>query len=297
MGKVLGLDVGASFIKYALINENFELSSQGKIETPNQYDKFIYAIKDIVKSIKEDVVGVSVALPGGYNFKKDEIFAPNLTSLNGKNIKKDLKEYLNLDIRVENDANLAGLGEYTLYEKDNIKNMMFITLGTGVGGGLIIDGKLEKTPITNFEVGHISIDPVGRLCGCGRKGCFDEYCSSSGLSETYQELLGKKIDITPIELGELADEKDKIAIKTFERYAKYLAFGLVNVANLFYVEKIKIGGGLSELSRHYIDECKKLFERDIFPIYKGKISLEVASLKNNAGILGAGIHFFNNKGN
>lgn len=295
MDKVLSLDVGGSFIKYAIINSSYEILSQNKIDTPTVYNDFIYAVKDIVKSVKDEIDSISLALPGGYNFLKDEIFAPNLTSLNGKNIKRDLKEYVNLDVYVENDANLAALGEYTLYEKDKIQNMILITLGTGVGGGLIIDGKLPKNPITSFEVGHISLEPRGRLCGCGRLGCFDEYCSSVGLLETYKELIGKDVNLTPVELGQLADKGDKIAVTTFNKYAKQLAFGLLNIANLFYAEKIKIGGGLSELSRHYISECQKLFNKDIFPMYRDKISLEVASLKNNAGIIGAGINYFNNK--
>lgn len=294
MKNILVLDVGGTFIKYGLCDESLSLFDSGKISVAKSYDDFIASIKSIKDSLPQQILGASVALCGGYDFDNDKVFAPNLTLLNGKSIKHDLENALKVDVFVENDANLAALGEYVFSEKDSIKNMIFVTLGTGVGGGLILDGKLFSSGVTAFEIGHICVEPRGVLCGCGRTGCLDEYCSTDGLMRFYEKRGGKNAS-NPMELGLCADRSEKEALEAFEDYGQTLASALADCANLFCPQKIKIGGGLSELSRHYEHSLVSSFEKNVFPMYKGTVAIEVASLKNNAGMVGAGAYFFMNK--
>ncbi len=292
MEKILSLDIGGSSIKSAIVDINGIISEEKRTVIKEEtYSSFIQAVKNIMESIIKKPSGIAVALPGGYDIEKDEIFAPNLNILNGKHIRSDLEEIFNIKVIAENDANMAAYGEYVFGDKKSVKNMVFCTLGSGFGGGLILNGKLLQSNITLFEVGHISIDFNGRQCGCGRNGCLDEYCSTSGLKEIYKNIAGNK-DITPFELGNLAEKGDKKAIETFNQYGKILAGAFANLAALFCPEKIKFGGGLSELAKYYTQSMEEEFNKIIFPAYKGRVQIERAVLKNQAGMVGGSALFF-----
>lgn len=291
MAKVLSLDAGASSIKSGLVDINGVISEEKRtVIKEESYNGFIDAVKSIVAGISEKPAGIAVALPGGYDIEKDEIFAPNLHILNGKHIRKDLESIFNIKVLAENDANLAAYGEYVFGEKKSIKNMVFCTLGSGFGGGLILNGKLLQSNISLFEIGHISIDFHGRQCGCGRCGCLDEYCSTGGLKEIYKNITGKEIN--PVQLGELASSGDTYALETFREYGRLLAGAFANIAALFCPEKIKFGGGLSELAEYYMQAVEEEFNKIIFPAYKGRVKIERALLKNQAGMAGGAALFF-----
>lgn len=287
MDKMLALDIGGTFIKSAVIGSDFAITEESKFPTPKSYAEFIDAVAALAS--RADIAGVCAALPGGYDFSSDTVFAPNLQFINSSHFKTELVNRISKPVLIENDANLAALGEYYTGEAGSL---IFITLGTGVGGGYIANGELIRSSVTSFEVGHMAITPNGRLCGCGRRGCLDEYCSSSGLIATYRDIAGDTSDMTPEKLAILAGNGDDAALKTFDTYADELAFALINIANLFTPDKIKLGGGLSELSKYFLPRCMGMFDRDLFPAYKGRVKLEIATLKNKAGIIGCGRYFF-----
>lgn len=293
MEKVLCLDIGGSSIKSGLVDRNGNISEEKKSYIKEEtYEYFLDTVKNIVDNMTEKPAGIAAALPGGYDIKADIIFAPNLQILNGRHIKKDIENICGIKVLAENDANLAAYGEYIFGDKKSVKNMIFCTLGTGFGGGLILNGRLLQSDITLFEVGHLSINMQGRKCGCGRNGCLDEYCSTSGLMAVYKEQGGKEININPFKLGEKAKNNDETALKTFDEYGKLLAFAFANLAALFCPEKIKFGGGLSELSEYYMSSLESEFEKLLFPAYKGRVKIERAVLKNQAGMLGGAALFF-----
>lgn len=288
--KVLCLDIGASSIKSGLVNRMGEISDEKITYLHGSYDNFLDSIGKILSDIKDSPAGISLALPGGYNIKEDKIFAPNLTILNGINIKTDIEKRFSIEVMAENDANLAGYGEYVFVEKKAVKNMVFCTLGSGFGGGLIINGSLLQSDMTLFEIGHMSINFHGAECGCGRKGCLDEYCSSSGIVRAYKELTGLEKSVK--EISQLAKLKDNNAEKTFKIFASNLAGAFANLTALFCPEKIKFGGGLSELSDYYYNECLNEYEKIVFPAYRNRVKIQRAELKNKAGMLGAAALFF-----
>lgn len=293
MEKVLCLDIGGSSIKSGLVDINGNILQENKNIIKNEsYNGFLETVEEIVNNLDEKPAGIAAALPGGYDIKEDTIFAPNLQILNGRHIKTDIEKMCGIKVLAENDANLAAYGEYVFGDKKSVQNMVFCTLGTGFGGGLILNGKLLQSNITLFEVGHLSINIHGRKCGCGRNGCLDEYCSTSGLIEIYKEITGSDSNINPYILSEKAKNNDNAAIKTFEEYGKLLAFAFANLAALFCPEKIKFGGGLSELSDYYMASLISEFESLLFPAYKGRVKIERAALKNQAGMLGGAALYF-----
>ncbi len=287
---VLAVDIGGTNIKTALIDSDYNIADEIKSKTPTTYEELIDYISSLYNN---DINALSVAIPGGYNYDKNTIFAPNLTILNGKNILADLKNtFKNIPILIENDANLATLGEYHYIEKAEINNMILLTLGTGVGGGVIINGKLHKSHTSTFEIGHIISVDNGRKCGCGRYGCLDEYANLHALTLTYNELSNTESNLSPAKIGALVDEGDLIAKETFYIYSKHLAKAITDLINIFVPDKVKLGGGLSELSKYYLDDTIKIINNDIFPLYKGITIVEVASLKNKAGVIGAAVNYF-----
>lgn len=288
---VLSIDIGGTFIKFGLVDSNGTLLDKGKIASPQNYEEFLENIYGLHKKMGIYSVGATVAIPGGYDYKAGKAFAPNMTLINGRNLKADLEKIIGIKIMVENDANIAALGEYVFVEKKSIRDMVFITLGTGVGGGMILNGKLFSKDVTLFEVGHMAVATGGRQCGCGRRGCLDEYCSVCGLQAVYEDLTGIK-NAEPKEIGELAEKKNANAVKTFEEYGSILANAALNIANIIAPDKIKLGGGLSELSKYFMPTCLEEFEKDLFPLYKGRVSLEIAGLKNDAGLMGGAALFF-----
>ncbi len=293
MEKVLSLDVGASSIKSGLVDIQGNITSENKTTIKEEsYNGFINAVSSIMEQLPYKPVAISIALPGGYDIKNDTIFAPNLNILNGGHIKNDLEKMFNIKVIAENDANLAAYGEYVFGDKKSVKNMVFATLGSGFGGGLILNGKLLQSDITLFEVGHISIDFNGKKCGCGRNGCLDEYCSTSGLKEIYKTISGNS-NITTIQLGNLAEKNDKYALDTFNQFGKILAGAFANLSAIFCPEKIKFGGGLSELSKYYFQSLNDEFNKIVFPAYRDRIKIETSVLKNKAGMVGGAALYFN----
>lgn len=297
MEKVLAIDVGGTSLKSALVDRNGNTSNEDKISIAKDYNSFISAFGTLLEHLPEKPIALSLALPGGYDIENDKIFAPNILYLTDKNIKKDLVKRYHLEVIAENDANLATYGEYCTFERDRgIKNMVLVTLGTGFGGGLILNGSLLQSNITLFEVGHISIDIFsGRSCGCGNRGCLDEYCSSSGIEAIYNRITNKSGKVSLTNLGNLAKKGDSATLETFKEYGVILANAFANISALFCPEKIKIGGGISNLAEYYLPTCIEKFNEILFPAYKNRVKIEIAELKNKAGIIGAGLYYFNNK--
>jgi len=290
--KVLAIDIGGTNIKTAIIDRSFNIIKEDKFKTPTDYKNLLNSIIELTQN-NHDLSAVSIALPGSYNHITDSIFAPNLNILNNRSIKSDLSNLLDIEICIENDGNLATLGEYHIIEKASIPNMVFLTLGTGVGGGVIINGELLSSYVTAFEIGHILSVENGRQCGCGRLGCLDEYASSVGLNLTYNQLAGETSNLSPLEISKLVDTGNSIAKETFRVYATHLARAVTDISNIFAPDKIKLGGGLSELATYFIDDLLSLVKKDIFPSLRDKVLIEVASLKNQAGMLGAAVYYFN----
>jgi glucokinase len=163
--------------------------------------------------------------------------------------------------------------------------MLMLTLGTGVGGGLIIDGKLFSGRISAVEVGHMAIVVDGRLCECGKRGCMEKYCTSGALISNYAEASGESA-ATPQEVAWKVDEGNFAAYAAFDLFALHLAYSISNLINIFNPCHIRIGGGLSELSKYYLPRVNELLLDLVFPPYRTFYKLERAKLKNDAALLG-----------
>ncbi|MCB4204220.1 ROK family protein [Deferribacterales bacterium Es71-Z0220] len=279
--KILVFDIGGTNIKCGLFDGNGNLISSDKVYTPKNYEGLVGLVKD--RCVEYNVNYVSLGVPGTVSYKEGIVkYAPNLKYIVGKNIIDDLK-MVNIFSTIENDANMAALGEYFVSDY-KIKNLALVTLGTGVGGGLILDGKILRSELSVFEIGHMTIETDGYLCGCGKKGCFEAYCSKTGLEKIYFELSENRVSIG--EILQLVERKNNLAILAVNIFAKYLGVGLSNIANIFSPEVIIIGGGLSEVATYYYKSTIRVFAKNIFNAYKNNTCLAVSKLKNKAALYG-----------
>ncbi|MDR1939921.1 MAG: ROK family protein [Clostridiales bacterium] len=250
-----------------------------------------------------DVAGIGIGMPGTVDSKTGRvIYSNNIRLVDAPIVEKLRKYYDNIPIEINNDANAAALGEVRFGESKDYKNIVFITLGTGVGTGLIVDGKLiEGNNSAGAEGGHMVIRVGGAVCTCGRRGCFEAYASAAALVRQTKAAMQKNKDSLMHKLARernkisgrtaflAAAEGDKTAAAVVNRYIRYVGEGIVNLANIFRPDVVLIGGGVSNEGDALILPLQEFMDNYCFGIKNGnpRVLVKKASLTNDAGIFGA----------
>lgn len=299
MAKTIGLDVGGTNLRIGVF-EGLCLLEESRVQanfsnickqcTPEAaWQEIIKTTADGIKEVlirHPEVEHIGIGFPGFINPNTHLIAqSPNLPGLTDVNLVQDLVERLHKKIVVENDANAAAFGEYCLAGKPKT-GLIYLGLGTGVGGGLILDGK----PYLGhhgcaMEVGHIIVEPGGRLCGCGNLGCMEQYASASGVSLSYYKATQK--ERSAAEIADLARAGRGNAIKAYETAGETLAQALASILKVIDVQHVVIGGGMVGAW----DLMQKVFNQrlsqDLIPVLRQKIKVEVSTAQDIAGMLGA----------
>lgn len=305
----IGIDLGGTNISVGITDETGNILK--KLSTPTKADRHhSEIIKDMAGVCQtliddlgisqNDVKSIGIGCPGKLDPENKKAIYVNNINFRDVSFKDEFAKYFDIPIFLQNDANCAALGEYIAGACKGYKNSLTITLGTGVGGGIIIDGKIYSGSFyLGGEIGHIVIEHKGRRCTCGRSGCFEAYASASALTKRSRELasentnskLFKAVDgdiekIDPKLVFELSKSGDDFCKAIVDEYIEYLAEGLTDLINIFDPEIIAIGGGISAQDDYLIKPLTKLIERDV---YGGKLNAKIvkASLGNNAGIVGS----------
>jgi glucokinase len=266
----------------------------------SDYNKFIKKINEVILKNKTcNISGIGIGAPNG-NYYKGTIENPANLKWKGKiEIVKNLKMFFpNVDICLTNDANSAAIGEIKFGKAKGVKDFMMITIGTGLGSGIVVDGKIVYGN-DGFagEIGHTIYKLNGRKCGCGRRGCLEAYVSASGIVKTARQLLKSKKDksilrnqkvLTSKIIGESANKGDKIAIETFDKTAKILAIKLADSVLYTSPAVIYLFGGVTQVGDILLKPLQKYFNDYVLQIYKNKIKICFSGLsENDAAILGA----------
>ena len=301
---VFGADVGGTTVKIGLLTETGERVDFWEIPTRTE-DHGVNIIPDIAASIRakmkekniEDsqVVGAGVGVPGAVNADGLCYQAVNLGWEN-VNVVNELHSALKLPVKAGNDANVAALGEAWKGGGQGYPNMCLVTLGTGVGGGIIIESKiLTGAKGSGGEIGHIHlVDDEPETCGCGKHGCFEMYASATGavrvtkrlLASTDEDSVLRGKDFECRDIFDAAKNGDKLAVKAAEQYGYYLGKGIAAVASVVNPEIIVLGGGVSKAGDMLFDLLKPSFEKYVFPGCKD-VKFAMAKLGNDAGVYGA----------
>ena len=213
------------------------------------------------------------------------IASPNLPKLSNADIVTPLERRTGLAVALENDASAAAYGEFALSPQSN-GDLIYIGLGTGVGGGLVLQGKLHGgVHGVAMEIGHLTVERGGRLCGCGNHGCLEQYASTNGVVQTYAELTGKTLSAYDIAL--VTQQQDSAAVRAYEQAGEYLASALAHIAKVVDVGDVVVGGGMSASWPLMQAAFDQRLHEDLIPALRGKLKVRLSQAQDQAGIIGA----------
>lgn len=268
---IIGVDIGATKINTVLINRQGRLIKKLKLKTKERREEIIEQILESIEKISgKNVIGIGIGVPGILDKKRKKIIKlPNLQEWENISLKKIVEKKFNKKVLLENDANCMALGESMFGHGKNVKNLVCITIGTGIGGGIIINNKIYSGRSSAGEFGHITIDSNGYKCKCGARGCLEEYISTRGIERIVKS----------------GNKKPK---KFYETAGTYLGIGLATIIKVLDPDLILIGGGISNAGDFLLNPAVKEMKKRTF--FK-TCSVKVVKLKDNAGAIGAACLF------
>ncbi|MEH7224565.1 ROK family glucokinase [Bacillus sp. JJ1566] len=307
---LIGIDLGGTTVKLAFITHEGEIVTKWEIPTDKSGDKIIPDIAEAIKTkmqelqlTKEQFAGVGMGAPGPVRFEDGVVYkATNLGWKEMYPLKAELEASIGLPAFVDNDANVAAIGEMWKGAGKGAENLLCVTLGTGVGGGIISNGEVVRGANgAGGEIGHItSIPEGGALCGCGKTGCIETIASATGIARLAKETIQannepslirnqfeKTGEITSKDVFEAADKGDQLAQAVIDHVTYHLGLALSHVANGLNPEKIVVGGGVSKAGEQLLLPVKKHFKRFAFSRVAESAEISIATLGNDAGVIGA----------
>ncbi len=310
--KIIGIDLGGTSVKLAILTTVGEIQEKWSIKT-NILDEGSHIVPDIIDSIKhrfetygltkEDFLGVGMGSPGVVDSEAGTVIgAYNLNWKTLQLVKDQFESALGLPFFIDNDANVAALGEQWVGAGNNNPNVVFMTLGTGVGGGVIAAGNLIRgVKGAGGELGHITVDfDAPFACTCGKKGCLETVASATGIvnltrryAEKYagdaklKQLIDDGEEVTAKDVFDLAQERDDLALIVYRHFSNYLGVACANIAAVLNPAYIVLGGGVSAAGEFLLDGVRNVFTDNSFPQIKESTQIVLATRGNDAGVLGA----------
>ena len=305
---VAGMDIGGTNTIFGIVNARGEILGSSAIKT-RDYEKIEDYIEAICSNLNELIVsldcvgkirGMGVGAPNGNYYRGTIEQAPNLRWKGIIPLAQMLQDKLGFPVALTNDANAAAIGEMTYGVAKGMKHFIMITLGTGVGSGIVVDGKLVygKDGFAG-ELGHVIVRENGRPCGCGRKGCLEAYCSATGIARTAKEILETtdkpsllrdipREALTSKDLYDAAVKGDAVALEIFKQTGELLGKAFANFVVFSSPEAIILFGGLTNAGDYIFKPIKEAMEANMLNIFKGKTKLLVSGMKDtDAAVLGA----------
>ena len=305
--------MGGTNTDMGLVTENGNIIQRRNIPT-NAYTELEPYVRDMMHEIEAMVKeqsaidgeavqleGIGIGAPNGNYYTGCVDNAPNLTIKGVLDFGKEIHKYLPVPVVLSNDANAAAYGEYIYGGAKGMKHFIMFTLGTGVGSGIVVDGKLVHGSTGGAgELGHNILIPHGRKCSCGREGCLETYTSARGIVQTYlelrrenpnQERMLKEVpdgEVTSKLIGEAAHQGDPVALRTWEKVADWLGLAMANSVTFSAPEAIFLMGGPAQVGEPLMRPLRAAFERYLLNIYQGSCQIRMSELKaNEVAILGA----------
>ena len=297
MNYALGIDIGGTNTVVGLVDKTGNVLGTDSVKTQSfpvleEYVKTVSKLaKDLIAKNNvsiDDIVGLGIGAPNANYYTGNIEKAPNLPWKQDKvPLAKMFREELNIPVTITNDANAAALGEKMYGVAKDMDNFIMITLGTGVGSGIVINGQLVYGH-DGFagELGHVIIERNGRLCGCGRRGCLETYCSATGIVRTAKER--NTPFLTSKDIYDAAVKGDETAIDIFKETGTRLGKALADMVVFSSPEAFVLFGGLAKAGDFIVKYTKEAMEESIMPIFKGKVKILLSTMKDaDAAVLGA----------
>lgn len=296
MKTALGIDIGGTKIAYGLVDETGGVLKSGRIATqvgspPEQtMNRLLAGIDNLLRETGIGwglLTGVGIGAPGPLNPQEGRLINPgNLRGWERYNVVARLKQHYKGPVRMENDANCAALGEKCFGAAKPYDTFAYMTISTGIGGGLFVDGKLLSGRTGNAgEIGHLAIDPNGGECYCGQKGCLEYLASGTGIARRGTEVFGRPMRAEDVAAAYFAG--DERAVRVMNDTFRYIGIGCVTLVNLFEPEAIVIGGGVSAIGEPLLRAVAGYVRQNSFHREAGNIPILRAKLTRDAGVAGA----------
>ena len=309
--KCVGIDLGGTFIKFTATDQQGGASEIFELPTPTDggpeglVEQMVNGARKAIEACEDNgdkVIGVGVGSPGPLDLKAGLVIAmPNIAGMVNVPLRDMISEPLGLPVVLENDANAAAYGEYISGAGKDTHDLVVLTLGTGVGGGIVVDGELlHGSHEIGAELGHMILVPDGALCGCGQRGCMEQYCSAKFMAErTMARMASEKpqtalnavmesdgsIDAKAINDARAAG--DAFAAEAWDQTARYLALGCVSLARIFDPDKIVLTGGMAKAGDDLVEPVRKHFADLHWSMTEIKTEVAIATLGSDAGSIGA----------
>lgn len=303
----IGIDVGGTKVLGGVVDESGNILEKARRSTPRQGGKALTntiaeVALELMRSHKISAVGVSAA---GFvsSDRKTMLATPNIADWNGINLNTELSQLIGSDVVIENDGNAAAWGEAIFGAGRGYSQMLLLTIGTGIGGGIVVDGQLHRGAFgVAAEIGHMRVVPEGHLCGCGARGCFEQYASGSGLMRHVREAIAATPDIARnlLSLGDgtieglqgnhvaqAASAGDVVALAAFNTTAQWLGAGIASLSVILDPSIVVIGGGVVEAGEILLEPTRENMERKMpFTRKHPSPKIVAAMLGNDAGLVG-----------
>lgn len=304
MGRsVIGVDLGGTNLRTALLNADGDILDKRKEAThaADGWKKVVARLVDNITRQREiavqrglHVMAVGVGAPGVIRMDKGIVVkSPNFPDWNNLPLRDELEKALRVPVVIENDANAAALGEQWRGAGRGIDSMILLTLGTGVGGGIILNGKIwQGADGMAGEIGHMTLIPDGRPCGCGNTGCLEMYASARGIVQSYREASGMTestpaSEVTSAAIYEAARNGEAVALRVMKDMGRLLGIGIASLINIFNPQMIVLGGGVKEAWDFFIGATREEIMRRAFQVPAERTMLVPSLLGDDAGMIGA----------
>lgn len=305
MTNYLGVDVGGTNARYGLVTAKGRILSRGRFPVRAERGPEPI-IQDLIKRLRRVILdlppadrpqGLALGMAGRVVPAKGLlVFAPNLPGWKNVPVKERFEAALKLEVRLENDANLYALGEWLAGAGRGLDNLLVVTLGTGVGGGLILKGRLWEGAFGSAaEIGHVVVEPLGRPCLCGGRGCLETIASASAMARMARAWIadgdacaysGPLEDLTSAKLTDMAHSGDPLALQVFDRAGWALGVVLADVFNLLGLEGVIIGGGAAPAFEFLLPRMRREFSERVLAVDPGKIRFARTELGDDAPLVG-----------
>lgn len=289
--KVVGIDIGGTMIKYGLLTLKGQILESGEVATEAEkgIDVLFEKICNIVeKYLKHELLGIAVSGTGQIDGSIGKVIGGNdiIPGWIGTNLVEKLEDKFNIPAVLENDVNCAALGEKWLGAGKGKENFVCVTIGTGIGGGVILNGDIFRgEACVAGEFGHIQIVKNGEQCLCGKKGCYERYASATALVRMVKERTGENLNGK--EIFEREKAGDKVFREIIDEWVDYFTDGLSTITYIFNPSLVVIGGGVTKQGDYLLDRINSSLNDKIGINYKKALEIKFAQLGNNAGMLGA----------
>ncbi|MBU3107769.1 ROK family protein [Clostridium gasigenes] len=306
MSYVIGVDLGGTKISCALADLSGNvietqvvetIASEGEIAVLNRIIGLIDKVMITINITKDDIKAIGIGAPGPLDARSGIIIEPANLPFTNFDLVTPIKDKFNIPVYLDNDANAAAVGEFMFGAGLDTKNMIYITVSTGIGGGAILNGQVYRGRTTNaLEVGHTTVEPFSSArCNCGNLGCLESLSSGTAIARRAKDAVLSNIDtslkrykiLTSYEVFKEAENGDKVAISIRDNALRYLGIGVTNIINTFDPDMVVIGGGVSKAGKIIFDKVKEVVnERGLKTITSG-CEIVPAKLGTDAGVIGA----------